>query len=97
MAQDIEESEVPGRGVQGVDDGEGEFAFGEVFGDLAFVRVVHGGGEVGVVVEDLEEGADGVGEGDVVGWWWGGGGVVVVVVVVVGSGGGCCERVTRRT
>lgn len=49
----------------GVDDGVGEFAFREVFAQ-AFVGSVFGGGEVEVVVADLEEGADGVDEGDVV-------------------------------
>jgi len=48
-----------------VDDGVGEFALGEVFAE-AFVGGVFGGGEVQVVVADLEEGADGVDEGDVV-------------------------------
>jgi len=48
-----------------VDDGVGEFSLGEVFAQ-AFVGGIFGGGEVQVVVADLEEGADGVDEGDVV-------------------------------
>lgn len=39
-----------------MDDGEGEFAFGEVFAK-AFVGGVGGGEKVGVVVADLVEGA----------------------------------------
>lgn len=48
-----------------MDDGVGEFSLREVFAE-AFVGGVFGGGEVQVVVADLEEGADGVDEGDVV-------------------------------
>ncbi len=40
-----------------MDDGEGEFAFGEVFAQ-AFVFGIFGAGEVHVVVADLEEQAD---------------------------------------
>lgn len=39
-----------------MDDGEGEFAFSQVFAE-SFVGGVGGGEEVGVVVADLVEGA----------------------------------------
>ena len=46
-----------------MDDGEGEFAFCEVFAQ-AFVVGVFAAGEVHVVIADLEEEADGVDQGD---------------------------------
>ena len=49
------------RCANGVDHGEGEFAFGEIFGET-FACGVDGGGEVEEVVEDLELEADGVDE-----------------------------------
>lgn len=58
LLQDIDEDLVTGIGADGVDDGEREFSFGEVFAE-AFERGVAGcGGEVEVVVEDLEEETD---------------------------------------
>lgn len=56
LLDDIEKDEVAGIGADGVDDGEGEFAFGQVFA-VAFVGGVGGREEVHVVVADLEEGA----------------------------------------
>lgn len=65
LLQYIDQLQVLRVRADGVDDGVGEFAFREVFAQ-AFVGSVFGGGEVQVVVADLEEGADGVDEGDVV-------------------------------
>lgn len=48
-----------------MDDGEREFAFGEILADTLCLGVGRGG-EVHVVVADLEEEADGVDEGDVI-------------------------------
>jgi len=65
LLQDVDQLQVLRVRADGVDDGVGEFPLGEVFAQ-AFVGGVFGGGEVQVVVADLEEGADGVDEGDVV-------------------------------
>lgn len=55
LLQDVDEDLVAGIGADGVDDGEREFAFCQVFAE-PFERGVAGcGGEVEVVVEDLEE------------------------------------------
>lgn len=48
-----------------MDDGERKFALGEVFGE-ALLRGEALGFKVEMVVEDLEEEADGVDEGDAV-------------------------------
>lgn len=53
--------------LDGVDDGEAEFALGEIFAE-ALVGGVGGGVEVEVVVRDLEVEADEVDEGDEVGF-----------------------------
>lgn len=66
MLEDVDEDEIGRVGADGVDDGEREFSLREVFAE-AFVVGVGCVGEVAVVVEDLEEEADGVDEGDVVG------------------------------
>jgi hypothetical protein len=49
-----------------VDDGKGEFAFCKVFAEAFEGGVAGGRGEVEVVVEDLEEEADGGYEGGAV-------------------------------
>lgn len=49
-----------------MDNGEGEFAFCQVFAEAFEGGVARGGGEVEVVVEDLEEEADGGYEGGAV-------------------------------
>lgn len=49
-----------------MDDGEGEFALGEVFAEAFESGVAGCGGEVEVVVEDLEEEADRGDEGGAV-------------------------------
>lgn len=49
-----------------MDDGEAEFAFCQVFGEAFEGGVAAGGGEVEVVIEDLEEEADGGYEGGAV-------------------------------
>lgn len=60
---------VCGIGADSVDDWKGEFALGQVFAE-AFERGVAGcGGEVEVVVEDLEEEADCGYEGGAVAGW----------------------------
>ena len=41
-----------------MDDGEGEFAFGEVFAEAFERGVARRGGEIEVIVEDLKEEAD---------------------------------------
>ena len=64
LLQDVDEDEVGGVGPDGVDDREGEFALGQVFAETLGGGV--GGGEVEVVVEDLEKEADGIDEGDAV-------------------------------
>jgi len=54
LLQDVYQDLVAGIGAYGVDDGEGEFSFCQVF-TQAFERgVARCGGEVEVVVEDLE-------------------------------------------
>lgn len=63
LLQDVDEDLVAGVGADGVDDWEGEFAFGQVFAQPFERRVARGRGEIEVVVEDLEEQADGGYEG----------------------------------
>jgi hypothetical protein len=53
-----------------VDDGEAELALCQVFGEAFEGRVAGGGGEVEMVVEDLEEEADGGDEGGAVAEVW---------------------------
>lgn len=65
LLQDVDELEVERVGADAVDDGEGEFALGQVFAE-AFVVGVFRAGEVHVVVADLVEEADDVHEGDAV-------------------------------
>lgn len=65
LLEDVDELEVGRVGTNAVDDGEGEFAFGEVFAE-AFVFGVFGAGEVHVVIADLEKESDGVDEWDAI-------------------------------
>jgi hypothetical protein len=55
LLQDIDEDLVCRVGAYGVDDREAEFPFGQVFAEPFERGVARGGGEVEVVVEDLEE------------------------------------------
>lgn len=65
LLEDVDEHQVGRVGADGVDDRERELALGEVLGE-ALLRREALGFEVEVVVEDLEEEADGVDEGDAV-------------------------------
>lgn len=58
LLEDVDEDLVAGVGADGVDYREGEFSFGQVFAQAFEGSVARGGGEVEVVVEDLEEEPD---------------------------------------
>jgi hypothetical protein len=58
LLKNIDEDLVAGIRAYGVDDWETEFSFSQVFAEAFEGGVARGGGEVEVVVEDLEEQAD---------------------------------------